>query len=90
MNKLFFVVFLCLIISVFAIGPADLGCTDMPQAEFDEKNANCEKCGNEEGFGEEMVSRCRDKCFTDNFYQSCVDLLNKVYEEKDVPVPPEE
>uniref|UniRef100_A0A482Z729 U30-Theriditoxin-Lha1a_1 n=1 Tax=Latrodectus hasselti TaxID=256736 RepID=A0A482Z729_LATHA len=37
MSKLFFVVFLCLIISVFAISPADIGCTDISQAEFDEK-----------------------------------------------------
>nr|prf hyperglycemic hormone-related protein [Latrodectus tredecimguttatus] len=66
------------------ISPADIGCTDISQADFDEKNNNCIKCG-EDGFGEELVNRCRDKCFTDNFYQSCVDLLNKVYEEKDTP-----
>nr|V9QFH5.1 RecName: Full=Alpha-latrotoxin associated low molecular weight protein; Short=Alpha-latrotoxin-associated LMWP; AltName: Full=Latrodectin-1; Short=Latrodectin; Flags: Precursor [Latrodectus hesperus]AHC13253.1 alpha-latrotoxin associated low molecular weight protein [Latrodectus hesperus] len=84
MSKLFFVAFLCLIISVFATTPDEIGCTDISQAEFDEKNANCIKCG-EEGFGEEMVKRCRNKCFTDNFYQSCVDQLNGVYEEKDTP-----
>nr|V9QER4.1 RecName: Full=Alpha-latrotoxin associated low molecular weight protein SGV242-280; Short=Alpha-latrotoxin-associated LMWP SGV242-280; AltName: Full=Latrodectin; Flags: Precursor [Steatoda grossa]AHC13261.1 alpha-latrotoxin associated low molecular weight protein [Steatoda grossa] len=88
MSKLHFLILLSVIVSVFCIEPQDIGCTGISTAEFEEKDATCSKC-EEDYSGNGMIDRCRSDCYSGPFFKSCVELLNKGYDEKDENVKPE-